>query len=243
MVKYNLSHLTQPNDQLVAGPIQDDEGLLLFAIIRVMRLRRVLEIGGLDGYSARNFCEAVGPKGKVYTIDQNYFAPVAPNHTMVMRDTAKIEAADIGNTPLDLIFFDCHDYAAQMTLFHRLWDAGMITSRTVIALHDTNLHPPVPGEVIIDGGWAHQPVERRMVNDLHRLGWDAFVLDTRMKDHDATLPVRHGLTLMRQFLPLVETDRLVFRLHRWRIRQARSIQDLRLSFASRVKRRLKGSLK
>ena len=32
---------------------------------------------------------------------------------------------------------------------------------------------------------------------------------TRMKDHDATLPIRHGLTLMRQFVPLVETDRLV----------------------------------
>ena len=103
MVKYNLSHLTQPDDQLVAGPIQDDEGLVLFAVIRVMRLRRVLEIGGLNGYSARNFCEAVGPEGKVYTIDQNYFAPVAPNHTMVMRDVTKIEAFDIGNTPLDLI--------------------------------------------------------------------------------------------------------------------------------------------
>ncbi len=142
MVKYNLSHLTQPDDQRVVGPIQDDEGLLLFAVIRVMRLRRVLEIGGLDGYSARNFCEAVGPGGNVYTIDQNYFAPIAPNHTVVMRDAAKIGALDIGNTPLDLIFFDCHDYAAQMTLLHRLWDADMITSRTVIALHDTNFIPP-----------------------------------------------------------------------------------------------------
>ena len=74
-----------------------------------------------------------------------------------------------------------------------------------------------------------------MVNDLHRLGWDAFVLDTRITDHDATLPVRHGLTLMRQLVPLVETDSLVFRLNRWRIRQARSIQDLCISFARRMR--------
>jgi predicted O-methyltransferase YrrM len=250
VVKYNLSHLTQPDNQFIGGPIQDDEALLLFAIIRVMRLRRVLEIGGLDGYSARNFCEAVGPEGNVYTIDRNYSAPVAPNHTTVTRDAAKVEAADIGNTPLELIFFDCHDYAAQMTLFHRLWNAGMITSRTVIALHDTNLHPPIlhpayprpkHDDIIDDGGWAHQTVERRMVNDLHRLGWDAFVLDTRMKDHDATLPIRHGLTLMRQFVPLVETDRLVFRLHRSILRQVRSIQHRCRLFASRVHARLTGS--
>jgi predicted O-methyltransferase YrrM len=214
MVKYNLSHLTQPDNQLVAGPIQDDEALLLFAIIRVMRLRRILEIGGLDGYSARNFCEAVGSEGVVYTIDQNYFAPIAPNHTMIKRDAAKVEAADIGNIPLDLIFFDCHNYAAQMKLLHRLEHAGMITSRTVIALHDTNLHPPVPGQIIVNGGWAHQPVERRMVNALHRLGWDALVLDTRMKDHDERLPVRHGLTIMRQFVPLVKTDSLLFKLRK-----------------------------
>jgi predicted O-methyltransferase YrrM len=234
VVKYDLSHLTQPDDQLVAGPIQDDEALLLFAVIRVMRLRRVLEIGGLDGYSARNFCEAVGPEGSVYTIDQNYLPAIAPNHATVKRDVAKINAADVGNAPLDLIFFDCHDYAAQMGLYHRFCDTGMITSRTVIALHDTNLHPPVPGKVTIDGGWAHQPVERRMVNDLHRLGWDAFVLDTRMKDHDIDLPVRHGLTLMRQFVPLAETDRLIFRL---RTRLARSIQNLCLSAAPRIRAR------
>jgi hypothetical protein len=64
---------------------------------------------------------------------------------------------------------------------------------------------------------------------------------TRMKDHDATLPIRHGLTLMRQFVPLVETDRLVFKLRRWRSRQARSIRDRCLSFASRVRAGLTGS--
>ena len=65
MVAYNLSHLTQPDDQLVFGPVQDDEALFLYAVVRVMRLRRILEVGGLGGYSARNFLEATGPNGRV----------------------------------------------------------------------------------------------------------------------------------------------------------------------------------
>ena len=57
MAVYDLSHLTQETHH-PGGAIQDDEALLLFAMIRVMHLRRVLEIGGLDGYSARNFLAA-----------------------------------------------------------------------------------------------------------------------------------------------------------------------------------------
>lgn len=47
--KYDLSHLVQPLDQQVGGPVQDDEALLLYAMVRCMRVRRVLEIGGLSG--------------------------------------------------------------------------------------------------------------------------------------------------------------------------------------------------
>jgi predicted O-methyltransferase YrrM len=71
MVTYALGHLTQADDQKVGGPIQDDEALLLFSMIRVMRLKRVIEFGGLGGYSARNFLEAVGRDGIVYTVDLN----------------------------------------------------------------------------------------------------------------------------------------------------------------------------
>ena len=57
--KYDFSHLIQSPDQMVNGPIQDDEALMLYAVVRTMRLRRVLELGGLSGYSARNFLSAL----------------------------------------------------------------------------------------------------------------------------------------------------------------------------------------
>ena len=33
MVNYDLTHLTQPENQNVSGPIQDDEALFLYSII------------------------------------------------------------------------------------------------------------------------------------------------------------------------------------------------------------------
>ena len=44
--KYNFDHLIQSDKQDVLGPIQDDEALFLYSIIRGCRLSRVLEIGG-----------------------------------------------------------------------------------------------------------------------------------------------------------------------------------------------------
>lgn len=203
-IRYDLDHLTGPPDQAVRGPVQDDEALLLYALCRVMLVQRVLEIGGLNGYSARNFCQAVGPKGMVYTVDLKPVPKVAWNHHPIVMDVRYISPEDLGGEPLDLVFFDCHDYDVQMAMLRLLDDHGLIIPRTVLVLHDTNLHPHKTADWVyeVDGGWVHQSVERRMVNQLHSDGWDAMCLDTDMAVHDATLPFRHGLTLMRRFAPL-----------------------------------------
>ena len=202
--KYDLSHLTQLSTQEVIGPIQDDEALFLFALIRVMRIWRILEIGGFSGYSANNFCKAVGERGIVYTIDINPVPKMAANHVPIIMDARQIEPAAVDNTPLDLIFFDCHVYDVQMEMLRRLEMQGMVTDRTVLALHDINLHPRrlVAGAYEIADGWVHQPVERRMVNDLRNMGYDAFALDTHRDAHGPDLPCRHGLAVMRKFRPL-----------------------------------------
>jgi predicted O-methyltransferase YrrM len=207
MPGFDLSHLTQPPSQEVWGPVQDDEALLLFALVRVMRLRTVLEVGGQDGYSALNFLKAVGPEGTVFTCDVNPVPRLAPNHQVLTKDARLVTAEELGGAALELVFFDCHDYDAQMELFLTLRRCGPITDATVLALHDTNLHPrklvpwayPVCGE---DAGFVHRADERRMVNDFRRMGYDALCLHTRMERHDASLPFRHGLTVMKKFTPL-----------------------------------------
>src|ERR1019366_4541481 len=108
MVSYDLMHLSQPDDQRVIGPIQDDEALFLFSIIRGMRLRTILEVGGGAGYSARNFLAAVGPHGKVYTVDPNPVATISDNHIVVSKSIGDVVATDIFAEQIDLVFFDCH---------------------------------------------------------------------------------------------------------------------------------------
>ncbi len=219
MVSYNLNHLTQPDNQAVVGPIQDDEALLLFALIRCMRLKRVLEVGGLNGYSAANFLHAVGPTGIVYTVDREYVRPISQNHLTFQKDCRDLSRTDLGDDALHLIFFDCHVYDAQMTLYSNLLQYGLITHRTVLVLHDTNLHPhtdrpgsaPRPWGAPLAGGWMHQDVERKMVNKLRNDGYDSLMVHTSPDRHDATLPFRHGLTILtRAFhLDVGEMDRVV----------------------------------
>jgi SAM-dependent methyltransferase len=207
MANFDLSHLVQPPSQAVLGPIQDDEALLLFALIRVMRLRTVLEIGALGGYSAANFLKAVGADGAVFSCDVNPVATLAPNHRVIIKNARLLDKNDFDDVRLDLVFFDCHNYQVQMELFVSLRRAGVIVDRTILALHDTNLHPrqmlpwayPVTGE---DVGFVHQPAERRMVNDFKRMGYDAICFHTLMDAHDETLPFRHGVSILKKFVTL-----------------------------------------
>lgn len=210
--KYDFSHLTQPANQRVGGPIQDDEALLLYAVVRSMRVRRVLEIGGLGGYSARNFLQAVkwDVNTAVYTVDINPVPSQASNHFTIQKDVALLQPEDVHALPLDLVFFDAHVLDQQMNMFVKFVNLGLITDDTIIALHDTNLHPKKTAQWSYpiaynngDAGYVHQEVERKMVNLLRKnFGYDAFCLHTRMARHDDILPTRHGVTLMKKFVEL-----------------------------------------
>jgi hypothetical protein len=203
MVAHNLAHLVQPEPQEVWGPIQDDEALLLFALIRTVRMRRILEVGGLHGYSATNFLAAMGG-GEVYTIDLNPVPSVGPGHTTIQKDIAHVTAADLCGRAVDLVFFDCHVFEAQIAAFRNLRAQHIITDATYVAIHDTGLHPRqfASTSYAVSGGWVHQPSERQMVNELHRMGYDAISFHTTADAHGPHLPFRHGLTLLRMFRPL-----------------------------------------
>ena len=205
MVKYNLDHLTQDDSQKVLGPIQDDEALFLYSIIRGCRMRRIFEIGGGDGYSANNFLNALkypDCNGIVYTCDINPVPVLATNHKVIIKNALDLTKEDIDNIPLDMIFFDCHNMF-QMKVFNNFVRDGIINDNTVIAFHDTNLHYApynVWGNYIADGdGYAHQPVEREMVNILKNIGYDCFSISTTKDKHSENFPFRHGITVCQRF--------------------------------------------
>lgn len=206
MVHYNLLHLRQPNDQAVVGPIQDDEALFLYSIVKAMRLNRILEIGGMFGYSAMNFLAAMDQvHGAVYTVDLCQVPVAAPNHKVIVKNALDLTMQDVDNLPVDLVFFDCHDMV-QMDVYKSFVEAGIITQSTILALHDTNLHYPpyyVCGEYLKEeDGFVHQPVERKMVNMFKEMGYDVFNLHTTREKHSIGFPFRHGVTMCQKFKPL-----------------------------------------
>lgn len=208
MVQYDLSHLTQPNNQNVWGPIQDDEALFLYSIIRASRMSRILEIGGLSGYSAKNFLKAIDyedNKGVVYSCDLNPIPKQADNHVTIIKNALHITIEDLNNLPIDLVFFDCHDMV-QMDIYNYFIEHSIITDNTVIALHDTNLHYSPWAKwgdfVVTENGFAHQPVERKMTNMFKDIGYDIFCISTDSTKHSDKFPVRHGITVCRKFKPM-----------------------------------------
>ena len=208
MVKYDLSHLSQPEHQNVSGPIQDDEALFIYSIIRGCRLERILEIGGLNGYSAKNFLQALSfsKKGILYTCDLNPVPVLDENHKVFVKNALDLTINDLDNKPLDLIFFDCHDMI-QMDIYNKFINENIINDNTILALHDTNLHyaPFQHCGIFIDkeNGYAHQPVERTMVNMFKNLGYDIFSISTDQTKHHDEFPVRHGITVCKKFKTLL----------------------------------------
>lgn len=208
MVKYNLDHLKQSDKQDVIGPIQDDEALVLYAAIRCMRIKNVLEIGGQTGYSARNFLEAVGDDGFVITIDCDHLEPLATNHLFIHKNTDEVSISDFDGLDLGLVFFDCHDFRRQLELYDRLKQGGVITNDTVLAFHDTNVHPykVAPWAYESTDGWIHQSAERLMVTEFIRRGYSEVSFHTKSSVHSGDLPYRHGLTIMQYNKPLRPTS-------------------------------------
>lgn len=215
-MNYNLKHLTQSDDQCNPGPIQDDEALLLFALIRVTRIKRIVEFGSGTGYSAANFVAAVGDTGTVYSVDWGEEGPVqkaADNHVIIYKDVADVEAEDLGKEPVDLVFFDCHAYEAELCAFQKLRRAGVITDKTILVLHDTNLWPTKAAPNLsgtewpeisyeVEGGWVFCPPERQIVNDLKEMGYDILNLGTKREVHGPHFPYRCGLSIARKFVKL-----------------------------------------
>src|SRR3990167_3177658 len=211
MVVYNLQHLKQDDSQSKPGAIQDDEALLFFALIRVTRIKRILEFGSTPGYSARNFCEALNYEGMVYSVDwgvDGYTPKLTDNHIVITKNVADITAEDLDNEPIDLLFFDCHAYEAELCAFQNLKRAGIITDKTIFAFHDTNLlpnemalgYPNISYEV--KDGWVFCPPERQLVNDFKEMGYDIINLGTERDVHNEKLPYRCVLSIARKFTPL-----------------------------------------
>jgi len=212
--KYDLSHLKQKTSEIY-GPIQDDEALFLFALIKVMCLRHIVEIGGLFGYSAANFIKAIPSDGSVVTVDPAFQPSETPGvgckiddsrHSLVAKFAHEVVQEDLNIPHIDLVFFDCHNFDSQL-MFFKKFDGTLISRDTILALHDTGTHPIhykrrggfLEGEEF--GNYGSLPicnkVERSLSNTFMDMGYSPFHLHVNNKKMPTdSCKLRHGLTIL-----------------------------------------------
>jgi len=208
-----ISHLLSYREDDAIGPLQRDEAMALFGIIRTLRPKVVVEFGFFHGHSAYNFLQALPADGQLYSydIDEDSIRRAGKEFgfdrrfTFVAKSQTAFEACDVGGQPIDFVFFDAaHELELNIETFTRL--VAHLAPEAMIAIHDTGLwqrghFAPIhttfvseyPGEWVSEELYAHQPGERAFVDWIvagpH--GFAAIHLHS-------TRTLRHGFSLLQR---------------------------------------------
>jgi predicted O-methyltransferase YrrM len=140
----DLGHLRFFKEGDACGPIQREEALLLFALVRVVRPRVVVEFGFHRGHSALNFLLALPPDGEIHSYDvaesaaqiaSQLFAGAAAFH-FHHKPQQSFLPADVGGREIDFVLLDAaHDFDLNVATLERL--RPCLAPDAILAVHDT----------------------------------------------------------------------------------------------------------
>jgi predicted O-methyltransferase YrrM len=187
--KYSLGHLRWFGE-VVVGPVQRGEALLLYGLVKTVDPKTVVEFGFYKGHSAVNFLKAISSDSRLYSYDiSDMSAQMArrihdQRFRFIHKSQADFEWSDVGHRQVDFAFFDAaHDFRLNVETFGRL--RSSLAEKALIVVHDTGEHG--------SAACVHQPDERRFVNYIK--------LDIGDFDQihlHSTTKLRHGLTLLQR---------------------------------------------
>jgi len=215
--KYSINHLIDYSE-LACGPIQSDEALFLYGLVKVIRSKVIIEFGFAKGHSSINFLKALTPDGLLYSFDcDETCKPIAcsikdPRFRFIFKRGEDFQSVDINNRSADIIFIDAsHVFNLNVLLFEKILNC--LNQDTLVVIHDTGswnkeLIPKSytrwtehmnyildrePSALINDKEFVPQPDERRFVNYL-RSKYPDF---SQIHFHSLNT-IRHGLTILQR---------------------------------------------
>jgi predicted O-methyltransferase YrrM len=167
------------------GPVQREEALVLFALIRAVRPRTVAEFGFHEGRSAFNILRALDADARLYSFDVGQPSAQLADELFGFDDRlrfrlksqADFEPGDVDHRPLDFVFLDAsHDPALNRETLRRV--IPLLAPGAIVAIHDTGtvhrsaLTPAQLEEAdtvwhqrwLTEDEFEHQPGERATVN-------------------------------------------------------------------------------
>lgn len=204
---YSLSHLRY-YQEYAAGPIQRDEALLLYALVKTVDPKTVVEFGFLVGDSAINFLKAMSADARLYSYDVTAMSMHSARKirddrfTFILKSQAEFQCSDVDKRLVDLVLFDgSHDFHINMVTLKEVMKC--LSERALIIVHDTGAwYGDMKGFQTSEGyfidrlrnrGYIHRPDERKFVNYIRE----------NIKDFDqihlhSTSKFRHGLTVLQR---------------------------------------------
>jgi predicted O-methyltransferase YrrM len=214
----DISHLTIFSE-VANGPVQREEALFLYSLLRVVRPRTVVEIGFLSGRSALNFLCGLDADARLYSfdLDENCAATARdlfeqdPRFTFRVRSQTELSTDDIDDREADFVFLDAsHELDLNRETFRRL--LPLMAPNAILAVHDTGTVPRrfvVPGHYWLasESGWIDD--EREVMPDERAfLNWllDEHPEFSQIHFHSERT-VRCGITLLQRSAPLPRPTR------------------------------------
>lgn len=192
--------------------ITESELFFLYGLISSINPYNIVELGGGSaGICSKLFIEAQknNPNAKLFSIDILEMKKKSENHFLLQKDCNDITPNDIHNEKIDVVFFDCHSVLPQLNFYNKMLKENLIDDDTILILHDTNLfYEPITTQVIENNGefglhtkdgYAHQWVERNLVNYFKLKGYDIFSLSTKPKNHNQNYQYLFGISVCKKF--------------------------------------------
>jgi predicted O-methyltransferase YrrM len=140
----DTDHLCQ-RTQYVKGPMQDDELLLMFALVRVIRPRTILEFGFHMGASANNWLKSSrDPRLKLFSWDisstseavAKKMSQTDPRLTFIKKPQEEFDSRILRGRNVDIVLLDAgHTLKSQVSLWTLL--QPVLSANSFVVIHDT----------------------------------------------------------------------------------------------------------
>lgn len=186
---------------VVLGPVVEEEGNVLTALVRMISADTVVEFGHQTGASARAILNGLKATGKLYSYDTSSIRLIPDQRfVFVHKDMAHNTPTDYDNRKVDFVFFDgAHNLQVNMNALQALLPS--LTEDAIIAIHDTgywdiSVFDNKDFGYEKDGKRYHQPDEIKFVETLQKDGWNVITLRTGKE-------LRHGLTIAQRNIQMV----------------------------------------
>lgn len=212
-MRYDIKYLEDYKEQS-HGPIQSDEALQLFSLVKVIRPKIIVEFGFLEGHSSRNFIKAMSNDCKLYSYDIKDIAKEASKSIndkrfkFIFKNQQDFEKQDIDNNLIDLLFMDAgHKFDISVKTFEKV--KGSLNNNSIVVIHDTGswntdfldssycknggLKETKSRYYIDEKEFVHRAEERKFVNYLK----DKFPEFNQIHLHSLNT-LRHGMTLLQK---------------------------------------------